>query len=143
MNRRQVLQLGAAISTAAVLPANTLASAGPVAGSGDIFKVIHDNRFRDSLKLSMDLLDTLPNASPQQLLPVGGNVALFWYQHLSAAWNQDTTALAGVTGDRILFCLEQFARDNHVRVRWREAHDSFILDPQTGHREQLVSWLID
>lgn len=45
-----------------------------------------------------------------------------WYHNLDRQWRTDPVALAGITLSTSLFCLETFARDYGMRVRFRAIH---------------------
>lgn len=142
-SRRDVLQLGVSATAAAVLPPGVLAAVRSSPEAIPVINVVHDSRFRQSLALAQRLLSAGPAVARRQPEAIGANVAPFWYHRLSGAWKKTTPpGLAGVTGERVLFCLQELARDRQMRVVWRQAHDDVIVDRETGQQERLVSWLI-
>jgi hypothetical protein len=58
-------------------------------------------------------------------LPAHGiydDITDLWYHNLDRQWRTDPVALAGITLSTSLFCLETFARDCGMRVRFRAIH---------------------
>lgn len=141
-NRRELLQLGITASVVSLLPAHTLASAAPLFVRKPVYKVLYDTRFHHSMALARALPGVL-NVTPAGLQSLDGDITRFWSNDLSAVWRESAQVIAGVTGERVLFCLTQLAREKHMRVVWQVIHDDCLLcDPATGGSEKLVSWLI-
>lgn len=70
---------------------------------------------------------------------LAGDITRFWHNELSGQWRKSPDAIAGVTGEDILFCLEQLARDNHLRVLWRHS----VATKQAGEAGgKPVAWVI-
>ncbi|MBS0367046.1 MAG: hypothetical protein JSR67_14615 [Proteobacteria bacterium] len=56
------------------------------------------------------------------LAPYDGDVTPVWFEQLDPVWRQYPLAVAGLTTEGALFCLEQFAWDNGMRVAYRGIH---------------------
>jgi hypothetical protein len=69
----------------------------------------------------------------QRTRAIQGDVTALWRDDLRLRWAAGTTAIAGMTTERSLFCLEQLAKDNWLRVMSRR---SLRLS------EPLVWWVI-
>jgi hypothetical protein len=71
-------------------------------------------------------------------LPAHGihdDITDLWYHHLDRQWGTYPVALAGITLSTSLFCLETFARDYGMRVRFRAIHK----DRPDGRGESILS----
>jgi hypothetical protein len=133
----------------------------------ELYKVIFDERFargREFGRLSHQL-----GANVQAIRE---DVTDIWYNDLYFRWEEGPAAIAGLTSDTTLFCLQQLARDVRMHVVYRTEHgrsdgqqvieqaarlltnyprsslaqrmpiDS-LLPGQSDQREgQLVSWII-
>lgn len=151
--RREFLQLGATVGMGTVLSwpdaddvsdllppflARELATE-PVRAALPLLAVLVDERrWDESIRLSGELSRRLPVWAPDQVgatMPVNGDVSRFCRERLLPAWEKDRWAVAGVTGPDVLFCMEQLARDQQLRVRHRE-----VIPQQQG--EPLIAWYI-
>ncbi len=104
--------------------------------------VFHDTRFANSAALATSMQQSLHFASAS-VQPVAGNTTRFWTHGLVKAWQGSPQPIAGVTGERSLFILEQLAREQRMRVLWQAVQDDNVLtDPASGANEKLVAWLI-
>jgi hypothetical protein len=92
-SRKEVLQPGIATSAMAILPQLSLGSTAFAEPSQALYKVIHDTRFHDSLRLSQQLLSGFSEAGHDLLQPVVDNVTPFWFHQLSREWEHSATAL--------------------------------------------------
>ena len=141
-NRRELLQFGITASVVSFLPAFTLASSAPLLVRKPVYKILYDTRFHDSEVLARGMPGVL-GVTPTGFQSLDGDITRFWTRDMSAVWRESAQAVAGVTGERVLFCLAQLAREKHLRVVWQIDHDDCQLyDPATGASEKLVSWLI-
>lgn len=138
--RRDLLQLGLASAAAALSPVSLQAGTGTVASPAafpPLFRLLHDSRVPHSRLLAAAFGQGLPGPllqlAPEQALP--GDVTRFWAEELYPQWQRAPVALAGCTGQDLLFCFEQLARDYRLRVQWRAEHGNTAPVP-------LVSWLI-
>ena len=66
-----------------------------------------------------------------------GDITDFWYHDLSLRWKDAPVAIAGVTAQGPLFCLERFGWDHGLRVVFRDAPGAPAPDGET-----LLSWVI-
>ena len=70
---------------------------------------------------------------------LAGDITRFWHTDLSRQWQKSPDAIAGVTGEDILFCLEQLARDHRMRVLLRHTLEAESDGVSIG---ALVAWSI-
>jgi len=101
---------------------------------------------------------------------IEGDVTALWYSELSSRWKAGPVAMAGLTLNGALFCLDVLARDHGMRVVFRSEHKQvsdgreiadlvthFVTDALEtpppviavphlarphGNPEPLVSWVI-
>jgi hypothetical protein len=116
-NRREFLQAGLAASAlAALIPAAAAKTSVPVA----FHTVLFDQRFADSVLFAEQF-------SEQGIAVHGmakGDITPFWRNELAAAWAEAPVALAGMTTEGPLFCLEQLGAQYGLRVARREPQAS-------------------
>jgi hypothetical protein len=119
-NRRTVLKLGVAAST---LPLATAAIQPVFAGATghaenlELYKILFDktsNRGREFGCLSQRL--------GAQVEAIEGDVTDIWYNDLYFRWKEGQAAIAGLTTETTLFCLQQLARDVKMHVVYRAEH---------------------
>jgi hypothetical protein len=65
--------------------------------------------------------------------PIAGDVTALWFDELQPSWARGEGTLVGITNDKALFCLEQLAWDDWMRVRARIEH-RFKPDGTVRHR---------
>jgi hypothetical protein len=53
---------------------------------------------------------------------IKGDITALWFHDLDRRWKQGTTAIAGLTLESSLFCLELLARDRGMRLVYRTEH---------------------
>jgi hypothetical protein len=116
-NRREFLEMGVAASA---LPwAASAAALGPTEAlaSVPLYKVLYDTRFTASVEFAR-------RATTQGLAvhAMDGDMTRFWYDDLYYRWRQGPAAIAGLTAHGALFCLEQLAWDQRMRVVFRAEH---------------------
>lgn len=120
-SRRKFLQVGIAALT---LPISARAVLAPAADSSEstpgaipLYKVIFDERFAACVAFG---------AKAERLgLPVHsirGDITDLWFHDLDARWKKSPVAIAGLTGQGALFCLERLAWDQGMRVAYRGEH---------------------
>jgi len=116
-NRREFLEMGVAASAlpwaasaAALSPAESLDSV-------PLYKVLYDTRFAASVEFAR-------RAAAHSLVveAMDGDMTRFWYDDLYHRWRQGPAAIAGLTAHGALFCLEQLAWDQRMRVVFRAEH---------------------
>jgi hypothetical protein len=119
-NRREFLQISAA--TAVPLPAFA-AAASPAAAAdpayAPLYKLVFDRRFAESAAFGAEAARL--GATPHV---IAGDVTGLWYDDLYHRWKDGPVAVAGLTAQGPLFCLETLARDAGLRLLFRAEHAS-------------------
>jgi hypothetical protein len=93
-----------------------------------LYKVVYDTRFAAGMEFAQ-------RASSRGLAvqAINGDMTRFWYDDLYYRWRRGPAAIAGLTARGALFCLEQLAWDQRMRVVFRAEH-SFGGDGCIAHR---------
>lgn len=119
-NRREFLQLGIAAAALPVAPH----AASPAAGVSvtPIYKAIYDTRFPESVAFARRMAERGIATHA-----IDGDVTALWYHDLYHRWREGPVAIAGLTAHGALFCLEQLAWDQRMRVVFRGQHDFGLL----------------
>jgi len=120
-SRREFLQVGIA---ALALPISAHAALSPAAARPEnavsvtpLYKVIFDERFPASVAFGAEARNKgLPTHSIQ------GDITDLWFHDLDAQWKKQPAAIAGLTAQGALFCLERLAWDHGMRVVFRGDH---------------------
>jgi len=116
-SRREFLQIGVAASA---LPWAAYASAvgrpEPV-NAVPLYKVVYDARFSAGMEFAQRA-----SALGHAVHAINGDMTRFWYDDLYHRWQRGAAAIAGLTGRGALFCLEQLAWDQRMRVVFRAEH---------------------
>lgn len=141
MDRRQVLQLGAA--GAAVLAVSTRSAAAsliaPDALHQPIYKLIHDDRYESGRVFGRAAAEL---GAPS--VAIQGDITDVWYNDLALRWRQGPAAIAGLTSFAALFCLERLAWDAGMRVVFKAEHRRLagggIEHRLTGASGYLARW---
>ena len=122
-NRREFLQIGIAAS-ALPLAAQAARTSEPLGwlGSADaasvpLYKAVYDSRFADSVAFARRVEQRGVAAHA-----IDGDVTRFWYDDLYHRWREGPVAIAGLTAQGPLFCLERLAWDQGMRVVFRAEH---------------------
>jgi hypothetical protein len=126
-NRREFLQR--ATTVVAPLVAAPLASGLPGAGAGDAAKyhaVLVDDRHAEA-RLFGSLLGA--RGAAVHAVP-DGDVTSLWLSTIAPAWRRGPVAIAGLTRPPVLFCLEQLAWSQGLRVTF---HVEQLVTPQAAH----------
>jgi len=120
------------------LKAGLVASALPVAARADfapetppavsIYKVLYDTRFPASVAFARRAA-----ARGLAVHAMAGDMTRFWYDDLYHRWRREPAAIAGLTAEGALFCLERLAWDQRMRVVYRGQH-SAAADGCVAHR---------
>ena len=81
-----------------------------------LYKVVYDVRFPQSVSFAQraQQLGVATHA-------IEGDMTSFWYDDLYHRWRQDPVAIAGLTAHGPMFCFEQLAMDQRMRVVFRAA----------------------
>ncbi len=129
-NRRQLLQMGLAVSAASVLTAPLMPVAGTARGAGlRLRHYVFDNRFAEAIAMARSMAGGAP------LAETNGDMTDLWFNHLYAQWKRAPEALGGTTTPQGLFVLETLAADHRMRVIHRREY-------ATADGHPLVSWII-
>jgi hypothetical protein len=116
-SRREFLQIGVAASA---LPWAAYAAAATPSVSADalpLYKVVYDARFSSSIEFARRA-----SAQGHAVHAIDGDMTRFWYDDLYHRWRRGPAAIAGLTARGALFCLEQLAWDQRMRVVFRAEH---------------------
>jgi hypothetical protein len=105
---------------ASALPWAASASGVDLSASPDavpLYKVVYDTRFAAGVEFAQ-------RASSRGLAvhAINGDMTRFWYDDLYHRWRRGPAAIAGLTARGALFCLEQLAWDQRMRVVFRAEH---------------------
>ena len=120
-SRREFLQVGIA---ALALPISAHAALSPAADAPEatapvtpLYKVVYDERFPASVAFGTEARRLgLPTHS------IRGDITDLWFHDLDAQWKRKPVAVAGLTAQGALFCLERLAWDHGMRVVFRGDH---------------------
>jgi hypothetical protein len=126
MKRREFLQAGiVALPLIGVgLPAGSFAAERP---SLPIYKAIFDERFPNSVAFASEMQRL---GSPVQ--GIRADVTQIWFNDLYYRWRESPIAIVGMTTNRSLFCLDEFARDAGLRVVHHADH-RILADGSVEH----------
>src|SRR5262245_59032579 len=116
-SRREILQIGVAASA---LPWAAYASAvgrPEPADAVPLYKVVYDARFSAGMEFARRAA-----ALGHAVHAIDGDMTRFWYDDLYHRWRRGAAAIAGLTARGALFCLEQLAWDQRMRVIFRAEH---------------------
>jgi hypothetical protein len=81
------------------------------------YKAIYDNRFTAGAAFARRIA-----GFGVQVQPIEGDMTRFWYDDLYHRWKAGPVAIAGLTTHGPMFCFEQLARDQGMRVVFRAEH---------------------
>ncbi|HEY8519364.1 MAG TPA: hypothetical protein VIN61_04745 [Gammaproteobacteria bacterium] len=133
-NRRRFLQIGLAASAWPIASrAARAAGVGPSPVTVPLYKVVYDARFPESVAFGRraEALGLVTAA-------IDGDMTRLWYDDLYHRWREGPAAIAGLTAHGALFCLEQLAWDQRMRVVFRAEHrpgDACVAHDLTGPAE--------
>jgi hypothetical protein len=119
-SRRRFMATGIALSAAASLAAvaSTRSAPGdPLGLKLPLDLALYDTRFPAAHAFARALAIRGVN-----LAPFDGDVTPVWFEQLDPVWRQYPLTVAGLTTEGALFCLEQLAWDNGMRVAYRGIH---------------------
>lgn len=137
-SRREFLQVGIA---ALALPISAHAALSPRAADSNsaaavtpLYKVVFDERFTASVTFGAEA-----RSLGLSTHSIRGDITDLWFHDLDARWKQSPAAIAGLTAQGALFCLERLAWDQGMRVVLRGDHhyqpDGSIEHALTGAEE--------
>lgn len=120
-SRREFLQVGIA---ALALPISAHAALSPTGNTPEktapvtpLYKVVFDERLPASVEFGNEARRLgLPTH------PIRGDITDLWFHDLDAQWKKKPAAVAGLTAQGALFCLERLAWDHGMRVVFRGDH---------------------
>ena len=115
-SRREFLKAGLVASALPVTARADLA-ARDASASVLLYKVLYDTRFAESVAFARRAA-----ARGLAIHAMAGDMTRFWYDDLYHRWRQDPAAIAGLTAEGALFCLERLAWDQRMRVVYRGRH---------------------
>jgi hypothetical protein len=114
-NRRELLKAGLAAALPLAASATAAPSEQPEAVA--LYKILCDTRFPASVAFATRVAEHGHAVHAMQ-----GDMTRFWYDDLYHRWRERPAAIAGLTAHGALFCLEQLARDQRMRVVFRAEH---------------------
>jgi hypothetical protein len=116
-SRRQFLKAGLAASALQLAARADVGAAEPPAATVSLYKVLYDTRFPASVAFARRAA-----ARGLAVHAMAGDMTRFWYDDLYHRWRQGPAAIAGLTGQGALFCLERLAWEQRMRVVYRGEH---------------------
>lgn len=116
MNRREFLQTGAAAFPAASLAFSASAFAAERA-IAELYTVIVDDRFPEAVAFVAEA-----RRLGVRVATVQADITDIWYRDLYYRWRESPLAIAGLTTNRSLYCLDVFGRDAGLRVVYHADH---------------------
>jgi hypothetical protein len=121
LSRRRFMTSGIALSAAASLATvpsvSRSMSSDPLGLKLPIHLALFDTRFSAAHAFARALA-----IRGVTLAPFDGDVTPVWFEQLDPVWRQYPLTVAGLTTEGALFCLEQLAWDNGMRVAYRGIH---------------------
>jgi hypothetical protein len=135
ISRRTVLQGAVAATSLPIIAGVAWAprSAEPATIALDhpsLYKVLFDQRFAPARAFGNDA-----RYRGMAVQGFAGDITDVWFHDLYPRWKQGRAAVAGLTTNGVLFCLEHLARDARMRLVHRSEHK------YPGH-ETLYSWVL-
>ena len=121
------IALSAAASLAAVPSVSRSAANDPLGLSLPLHLALFDTRFPAAHAFARAMA-----IRGVTLAPFDGDVTPVWFEQLDPVWRKHPLTVAGLTTEGALFCLEQLAWDNGMRVAYRGMHAS-ASDGGTDH----------
>ena len=116
-SRRQFLKAGLAASALQIAARADVGAPERAAATVPLYKVLYDTRFPASVAFARRAA-----ARGLAVHAMAGDMTRFWYDDLYHRWRQGPAAIAGLTGEGALFCLERLAWEQRLRVVYRGAH---------------------
>lgn len=119
-DRRTVLKLGVAAGTLPLFAAAFEADVSNEPSLGrklDLYKIFYDKRYAQSREFGQ-----LSKRLGANVEAIRNDVTDIWYNDLYFRWKEGPAAIAGLTCESTLFCLQQLARDVNMHVVYRAGH---------------------
>jgi hypothetical protein len=114
ITRRCALQLGAVGLAGGLAPVGGWArDVSEIGGDERLARAVFDGRFAESVTFARELQGRGVATSAIS------DLAALWYQDLRSHLRSTSLPLAGLTDRAALFCLEELARDLHMKVVYR------------------------
>jgi hypothetical protein len=133
LSRRRFMTSGIAVSAAASLAAvpsvSRSTSSDPLGLKLPLNLALFDTRFPAAHAFARALA-----IRGVTLAPFDGDVTPVWFEQLDPVWRRYPLTVAGLTTEGALFCLEQLAWDNGMRVAYRGVHTA---SPEGGTKHVL------
>jgi hypothetical protein len=129
LSRRLFIGAGLSITALPLVPASAAAT--------DVKLAIFDERFSAASRFGRSMA-----SQGAVTIGINGDVTRVWLDHLDPVWRSHIVpAVAGLTTQQALFCLERLCWDRHLRVIERiELGAAKTLSDERS--ELLVSWVI-
>jgi hypothetical protein len=121
------ITVGAAASLAAVASVSRSTGTDPLGLRLPLHLALFDTRFPAAHAFARALA-----VRGVSLAPFDGDVTPVWFEQLDPVWRRYPLTVAGLTTEGALFCLEQLAWDNGMRLAYRGVH-SASPDGGTDH----------
>lgn len=134
-SRREFLQIGITATAWPLAPAAVKAAGEISSAPLPLYKVIFDRRFAASIEFA-----ARARSLGLAVHGIDGDMTRFWYDELYHEWKKGPAAIAGLTAHGPLFCFEQLARDQGMRVVFRAEHKAGVAGVEhtlTGPRSML------
>lgn len=130
------------LATAGVAAAHAAgAAADAVVGHSAVRLALFDTRFPAAVAFSRTIA-----RSGVALAPFHGDVTAVWFEQLDPLWRCESIRVAGMTTPSTLFCLEQLAWDQGLRLAFRGTHEpapaggvTHLLEAAANRRQDLMS----
>jgi hypothetical protein len=120
LNRRTFLQAGVTAVPLAAGAALALGAGQAKAGGVPavlLHTVVYDERFADSIAFASEA-----RWMGQRTSAIRGDITKLWYDDLYHAWKNGPVAIAGLTTQDAMFCLEVFGNDAGLRLLVKGEH---------------------
>jgi len=114
---------GGTVGLLSLRAAGQKAARPPAASAPSIrlYKFVYDRRYAAGRAFG---LAAERAGSTAGIVGIGGDVTALWSRDLKPLWAAGGAAIAGMTTARALFCLEQLAKDQWMRVLIRAEHSA-------------------
>jgi hypothetical protein len=140
-SRREFLKAGLVASTLPVAARAELADSFVGGPAVPLYKVLYDTRFAASAAFARRA-----EARGIAVYAMAGDMTRFWYDDLYHRWRQGPAAIAGLTAQGPLFCLERLGWEQRMRVVYRGPAGTAVATTANAggepRSEVLYSWVI-